>query len=165
MRLSNITSIIGNHIEFYGFWKAGPTPVERPNNKSIGEWNNGYVQFRLLWDAKEKLVVLQHRGETLQSWSNLEVATKKGSPDNKLLASLNPVLHELFPDSPAFPLTVRWTDGETDTYDSIFEVVTGLQVFESDYPEVKEVMDALGRPVDLSVDIASGYTLRLLNYP
>jgi hypothetical protein len=29
---------------------------------------------------------------------------------------------------------------------------------------VKEVMDALGRPVELSVDIASGYTLRLLNY-
>lgn len=57
------------------------------------------------------------------------------------------------PDKPRFPISVRFEDGEIDTFDSILEICTGLEFFDSEDPEGGrvEVTDGQGRRVILKV--------------
>jgi hypothetical protein len=56
-------------------------------------------------------------------------------------------------ESPQMPITVRWGDGEREEYDSLVELGSSLEWFDSDDPGYQaQVHDALGRPVRLKID-------------
>ena len=52
---------------------------------------------------------------------------------------------------PAFPLKVRFQDGDEEPYDSAEDLEMNLEEFDSD-DEGCRVTDALGRPVRLKLD-------------
>lgn len=55
-------------------------------------------------------------------------------------------------DKVVFPISVKFEDGTTETYDDVKSLETDLEVFDSESSPDCEVTDALGRRVRLRVD-------------
>ena len=53
---------------------------------------------------------------------------------------------------PLFPIRVLFEDGSIDTFDSVSDLETNLEVFNSDLSPNCAVTDALGRKVRLRID-------------
>ena len=54
---------------------------------------------------------------------------------------------------PVFPLTVKWPDDEPEAFENEREVEMGLEFFSThDLSEEIQIVDRLGREVDLVVD-------------
>ena len=64
--------------------------------------------------------------------------TRRNSPDNRL--------------RPLFPISIRFEDGSTETFNNIDSLETDLEPFDSNSAPACEVRDALGRGVRLKVN-------------
>ena len=51
----------------------------------------------------------------------------------------------------AFPISIRFEDGTTETYDSVEGLETDLEVFDSESSQDVYVRDALGRRIRLRI--------------
>ncbi len=65
-------------------------------------------------------------------------------------------------DSPKFHLTIRFENGQTDTYESIEDLEQNLEDFDSDQDIQCEVRDALDRPVRLKISLLQLTVLELI---
>lgn len=54
---------------------------------------------------------------------------------------------------PEFPISVRFENGEIETYDDLEDLIHNLEDFDSDVNEDCEVRDAVGRRVHLKLKL------------
>jgi hypothetical protein len=66
---------------------------------------------------------------------------------------------------PQFPFTLRFENGDTQTYESIEDLELNLEDFDSDQDVQCEVRDALGRRVRLKISLLQLIALELMVTP
>jgi hypothetical protein len=139
------------HLELFGYQQI---KLESETSSRCLAWEGPGGQFRLIWDGEQCYTLQQTEMAEPSTWRNLAVipSDRWHLGESELLNALNLALSTLYPDRPAFPLTVHWEDDEARVLDDAWELATSLESFNSEPPDPILVTDRRGRPVRLVVE-------------